>query len=141
MGPGKAVGFGLLEKKPFFCLPGGPPSSEMAFLQLALPGLLAMAGYGHPPFLSVAARLTETVRGDEDWTQFVHARIELGRDAIMVHPAKQKSRLQSMARKDALIVIPEGCEALSGGEVIHIQLLNLLSPCLGIYPLRQKQDK
>lgn len=141
MGPGKAVGFGLLEKKPFFCLPGGPPSSEMAFLQLALPGLLAMEGYRHPPFLSVAARLTETVRGDGDWTQFVHARIERGKDVIMVHPAKQRSRLQSMARKDALIVIPEGCEALPRGGVIDIQLLIPLSPSLGIYPLRQKQDK
>ncbi|MGD8984317.1 MAG: molybdopterin molybdotransferase MoeA [Desulfobacteraceae bacterium] len=141
MGPGKAVGFGFLEKKPFFCLPGGPPSSEMAFLQLALPGLLAMEGYRHPLFLSVAARLTETVRGDKDWTQFVHARIEGGKDAIMVHPVKQKSRLQSMARKDALIVIPEGCEALPRGEVIHVQLLNPLSPRLGIYPLRQEQDK
>jgi molybdopterin molybdotransferase len=141
MGPGKAVGFGFLEKKPFFCLPGGPPSSEMAFLQLALPGLLAMEGYRHPLFLSVAARLTETVRGDKDWTQFVHARIEEGKDAIMVHPVRQKSRLQSMARKDALIVIPEGCEALARGEVIHVQLLNPLSPRLGIYPLRQKQDK
>jgi len=141
MGPGKAVGFGLLEKKPFFCLPGGPPSNEMAFLQLALPGLLAMEGYRHPPFLSVAARLTETVRGDKDWTQFIHARIERGRDAIAVHPSKKRSRLQSMARKDALIVIPEGREAFSRGEVIDIQVLVPLSPSLGIYPLGQKQDK
>ncbi|MBT8366953.1 MAG: molybdopterin molybdotransferase MoeA, partial [Deltaproteobacteria bacterium] len=28
MGPGKPVGFGRLNGKPFFCLPGGPPSSE-----------------------------------------------------------------------------------------------------------------
>ncbi|MEJ2717130.1 MAG: molybdopterin molybdotransferase MoeA, partial [Deltaproteobacteria bacterium] len=27
MGPGKAVGMGLLEGKPVFCLPGGPPSN------------------------------------------------------------------------------------------------------------------
>ena len=100
-----------------------------------------MKGYRDPPFPSVAARLTETVRGDEEWTQFVHARIDAGKETIMVHPAKQKSRLQSMARKDALIVIPEGCEALSRGEVIPIQLLISLSPCLGISPFRQEQDK
>ena len=134
MGPGKAVGFGLLEKKPFFCLPGGPPSSEMAFLQLALPGLLAMEGHQHSPFPSVSARLTETVKGDEDWTQFIHARIEEHKDAILVHPAKAESRLQSMARKDALIVIPEGCKELSRGALIHVQRL-------GISPVRQKQDK
>jgi molybdopterin molybdotransferase len=142
MGPGKAVGFGLLGKKPFFCLPGGPSSNEMAFLQLALPGLLAMEGYRHPPFPSVPARLTETVRGDKDWTQFVHARMEAGNDAMMVHPIKKmESRLQSMASKDALIVIPEGSEALLRGQIIQVQLLGSLSPRLGIYPVRQKQNK
>ena len=48
MGPGKAVGFGLLKDIPVFCLPGGPPSNQMAFLQLALPGLLRLGGHGRP---------------------------------------------------------------------------------------------
>jgi len=38
MGPGKGVVFGIWEGKPVFCLPGGPASNEMAFLQFALPG-------------------------------------------------------------------------------------------------------
>ncbi|MDD5475712.1 MAG: molybdopterin-binding protein [Syntrophales bacterium] len=37
MGPGKGVAFGLWRNRPFFCLPGGPSSNRMAFLQLALP--------------------------------------------------------------------------------------------------------
>ena len=121
MGPGKAVGFGLTEKKPFFCLPGGPTSSEMAFLQLALPGLMAMKGYHHPLFSVITGRLTETVRGDQGWTQFVHARIIKGEDHLLVQPLKQKSRLQSMARKEALIIIPEGCGELTEGERINVQ--------------------
>ena len=141
MGPGKAIGFGLLQEKPFFCLPGGPSSNEMAFLQIALPGLLAMESYPHPIFPSVAARLTETVRGDKDWTQFIHARIEKEENTLMVYPAKQESRIQSMARKEALIVIPEGCEELSQGEEIVIQLLIPLSPRLGISYIPQKRDK
>jgi molybdopterin molybdotransferase len=35
MGPGKGTGFGLLDNRPFFSLPGGPPSNEAAFLELA----------------------------------------------------------------------------------------------------------
>ena len=31
IGPGKAVGFGILNKKPVFILPGGPPSNLMGF--------------------------------------------------------------------------------------------------------------
>ena len=44
MGPGKPAGFGILQHKPFFFLPGGPASNEMAFLQLAVPALLKMSG-------------------------------------------------------------------------------------------------
>jgi molybdopterin molybdotransferase len=123
MGPGKPVGFGLVEKKPFFCLPGGPPSNEMAFLQLVIPALLKIKG-DNPVFFPVAAaRLAESVRGKKDWTDFIHARLEYRQDELWVHPALSKSSLQSMAAKEALIVIPEGRQNLSAGEVINIQLM------------------
>jgi molybdopterin molybdotransferase len=127
MGPGKPVGFGLLHNKPFFFLPGGPPSNEMAFLQLAIPALLKMTG-GNPilfPFAS--ARLAKTVNGKKTWTDFVHARLENREDQLWVHPAKLKSGLQSMARKEALIIIPEDRNELTAGETIAIQLLTLSS--------------
>ena len=124
MGPGKPVGFGLLEQKPFFILPGGPPSNEMAFLQLALPAIMKMKGEAAFSFQTVRARLAETVRGHKDWTQFIHARLEADKHQLVVSPAKLKSRLVSMARKDALIIIPEGWEEWIAGEVIDIQLLN-----------------
>jgi molybdopterin molybdotransferase len=124
MGPGKPVGFGLLEKKPFFILPGGPPSNEMAFLQLALPAIMKMKGESDFSFPVVRAQLTETVRGHKDWTQFIHARLEKEKHQLIVKPAKLKSRLISMARKDALIIIPEGWEEWIAGEIIEVQLLN-----------------
>jgi molybdopterin molybdotransferase len=124
MGPGKPVGFGLLEQKPFFVLPGGPPSNEMAFLQLALPAIMKMKGETDFSFPVVRAQLAETVRGHKDWTQFIHARLETEKHQLIVKPAKLKSRLISMARKDALIVIPEGWEEWIAGEIIEIQLLN-----------------
>ena len=123
MGPGKPVGFGLLDKKPFFCLPGGPPSNEMAFIQLAIPALLKMKG-DHPVFFPVApARISETVQGKNDWTDFVHARLEYHKDQLWVYPARLKSSLQSMAGKEALIIIPEDREKIDAGETVDIQLL------------------
>lgn len=124
MGPGKAVAFGLLNGKPFFCLPGGPPSNEMAFLQIALPGILRMAGWPHPPFPTMMARLEAPVRGDSAWTQFIHAEVRRERDGFRALPLKQKSRLQSMARKNALIILPEGREAYAAGAEAAVQLLN-----------------
>ncbi len=123
IGPGKAIAFGLLEHKPFFCLPGGPPSNEMAFLQIALPALLKMKGETAVQFPTATAVLTETVRGDREWTQFIHARATPQAAALHVTPLKQKSRLQSMARKNALIVIPEGTEVLRTKEVVKTLLL------------------
>jgi molybdopterin molybdotransferase len=60
--PGKAIGFGLFQDKPVFCLPGGPPSNHMAFIQLALPGLQRLGGDDSGPELPlVPAVMGETV--------------------------------------------------------------------------------
>lgn len=125
IGPGKAIAFGLLENKPFFCLPGGPPSNEMAFLQIALPGILSMSGMSQMPFPLIPATLTADVRGIETWTQFVHASIEKNpNDDWQVRPLKQASRLQSMANKNAIIMLPEGYECLSAGASTIVQVLD-----------------
>ena len=121
MGPGKGIGFGLLAGKPVFCLPGGPPSCEIAFLQLALPAILKMQGLRLPAFPTVEARLKKSVRGQSNWTQFIHAALAEEAGGLVVRKTKLRSRLQSMARKDALIVIPEGAEGLTAGALIKVQ--------------------
>lgn len=74
MGPGKSIAFGMWEGTPVFCLPGGPASNEMAFLQLALPGILRMDGDNRHPLQTVFARLTEDVtRRNRAWTEFKEA--------------------------------------------------------------------
>jgi molybdopterin molybdotransferase len=131
LGPGKAAGFGLLEGKPFFLLPGGPPSYEATFLLLALPGLMAMSGHLAPVFTEINARLEKDITGQIDWTQSVHARLYKADDqGFAVQPLKSVSRLSSMARKNALILLPEGTtEYKAGREIPVIQLVNgLLDP-------------
>lgn len=124
MGPGKPVGFGLLNDKPFFCLPGGPSSNEMAFLQLGLPALLKMQGASPLAFPMVSANLTQTVYGKKEWTDFIHARLEKRDNQLFVHPARLKSALLSMAQKEAMIIIPEDREEIPAGEKVEIQLLS-----------------
>ena len=126
MGPGKAVGFGLFNNKPVFCLPGGPPSNHMAFLQLALPGLQKLAGYPHPGFTQVPAILTERITGQLDWTQFIHGRLEKENQHLIFHPLRIKSRLQEMAQTEAVARIPEGLEELPANSPIMVQVLNSL---------------
>lgn len=129
IGPGKPVGFGLLAGRPFFCLPGGPSSNEMAFLQLALPALLKMKGERPLPFRLASARLAASVRGQKEWTDFIHARLEKAQNQLIVHPARLKSTLQSMAQKDAIIAIPEDRSEIPAGEIIEIQVLSSRAFC------------
>ncbi len=112
MGPGKAVGFGLLENKPVFCLPGGPPSNHMAFLQLALPGLEMMAGAPNPGLPTHKVRVAETITGQKDWTQFIHGTIieNLGKSEF--YPIHQKSRLQMISNTEGIVKIPQGQMAI-----------------------------
>ncbi|MBI5590838.1 MAG: molybdopterin molybdotransferase MoeA [Deltaproteobacteria bacterium] len=124
IGPGKAVGFGMLEKKPVFILPGGPPSNLMGFLQIALPGLLALSGHTNLGLPVVSARLaSELGEGKSDWTDFFFGTLELDGGLPTFHPMKKRSRLSSIARATAVASIPEGQDCLSEGSVIHVQLL------------------
>jgi molybdopterin molybdotransferase len=123
MGPGKAVAFGLWQGKPVFCLPGGPPSNHMAFLQLALPGLGRLEGRTRPGLPVQAARLASAVRGQREWTQFIHGRLEWSPEGLIVYPMHLKSRLQEMAGTEAIIQVPEGVEQIPAGAMIDVQLL------------------
>jgi molybdopterin molybdotransferase len=125
MGPGKGIAFGIWEGKPVFCLPGGPASNEMAFLQLALPGILRMSGDTRHPLQTVTARLTEDLQTRHPaWTEFKDA--TLSRDSegnYSVGLYKNRSRLQAIASANSLICIPEGAESLSCGDVVPVQIL------------------
>jgi molybdopterin molybdotransferase len=125
LGPGKGIAFGLWQSKPVFCLPGGPASNEMAFLQLALPGLLRMGGENRHPLQTVSARLMENLEGrHRAWTEFKDA--TLSRDAegnYTVELYKNRSRLQAIASANCLICVPEGTESLNIGEIVPVQVL------------------
>ncbi|MBN2232096.1 MAG: molybdopterin molybdotransferase MoeA [Deltaproteobacteria bacterium] len=125
IGPGKAVGLGMLKHKPVFILPGGPPSNLMGFLQIALPGLLALGGHANPGLPRLRARLaTDLDEGDPNWTDFFYGTLEIGSDPPLFHPMKKRSRLRSISRATAVAAIPEGRDFLPAGTDIHVQLLS-----------------
>jgi molybdopterin molybdotransferase len=124
IGPGKAVGFGMMNGKPVFILPGGPSSNLMGFLQIALPGLLALAGHANPHLPRINARLAADLKGREpDWTDFFFGRLEEVGGLPVFHPLKGSSRLRAIAEAEAIASIPEGQEYLLKGSVVSVQLL------------------
>lgn len=124
IGPGKAAGFGLLNQKPLFVLPGGPPSNLMGFLQIALPGLLALSGHENPGLPEITARLaSEITDSDPDWTDFFFGTLERSGGLPAFHPMKKRSRLTSIAEATAVASVPEGQDYLPKGSIISVQLL------------------
>jgi len=125
IGPGKAVGFGMLNGKPVFVLPGGPPSNIMAFLQVALPGLLALSGHPGPVLPRMKARLAYALEGgDREWTDFFFGTLIFDDGLPIFYPEKKRSRLSSIADANAVASIPEGYDHLPEGSIIEVQVLN-----------------
>ena len=123
LGPGKGAGFGLWQGKPVFILPGGPASNQMAFLQLALPGLHRLMGHPHPGLPVRPARLTAAVSGQRGWAEFVEGRFEWDGATLCISPGKGRSRLRSMAGCEGYVKIPEETETLAAGTVVPVQVL------------------
>jgi molybdopterin molybdotransferase len=124
IGPGKAVGFGTLAGKPIFILPGGPPSNMQGFLQIALPGILALGGISRPGLPTTCVRLGQTVTGrSRDWTQLIFGTLEPQSDVPLFHPLRNASRLQDMAQAQAIVAIVEGLTQIAAGTLVSAQLL------------------
>ena len=124
LGPGKAAGFGFLNHRPVFLLPGGPPSNLVAFLLLALPGLLRLSGHVQPGLPEVKARLAAPVSGGHRWTQALFGDLLETDETLTFHPhGRRGNRLKSMARARGLLLIPEGTDGFAAGEMLSIHTL------------------
>ena len=118
MGPGKAVAMACRRSKAVFCLPGGPPSNEVAFLTIALPAILQISGSACWPYPKLAGHLSEELTGQKDWTQIIHCRVSRDREEFKLDPLPMKRRLVSMARAGGLCLIPEGTERIPAGSMV-----------------------
>ncbi|MBF0099997.1 MAG: molybdopterin molybdotransferase MoeA [Desulfobacterales bacterium] len=137
MGPGKAVGMGMLNGKPVFCLPGGPPSNEMAFLMIALPCILKMTGFQSSPFLTLYGRLDSDLQGQKQWTNFFHCLISRDKHHLVITPLPMERRLSSMAKTQAIVCIPEEMDTISKNHIVPCCCLDIKAirdsisePCL-----------
>ncbi len=121
IGPGKGVCLGQSRDGAtlFFNLPGGPPSNHVAFLLLAKPCIERLAGRTSLFAGAMTARLTDDIRGQQDWTQIFYGRLcEQGAEQ-WVRPLAGKSRLTAMAEADCLLELAEGKRIAGQGSTIE----------------------
>ena len=130
MRPGSPFSFGTIERPgraplPVFGLPGNPVSALVTFELLVRPGLRRMMGRSavHPHVLRV--RCGERFGSKPGMTHFLRASLERGADlpVARLKGAQGSGILTSMARADALLVVPLDEPGIAEGEEAAAVLL------------------
>jgi molybdopterin molybdotransferase len=129
--PGAQVGFGLLGSIPWIGLPGNPVSTMVAFELFVRPAIRAMAGHPLPFRRAVPVRMTEPIRGQSGLQHFLRAVVtlppnpeEAALPTARLTGAQGSGILSSMARANALLVLPEGQPEAPPGAVVQALLLD-----------------
>ncbi len=123
LAPGKATAHGVLQGKPVFCLPGGPPANELTFLLLALPALQQMAGGSPHPFPTVYVTLSEELTPTPGWTRVHQIQLAATRAGWVGKSTRPYGRMHGPAKTDAL-VLHTSDEPMAAGTVVEALLLS-----------------
>ena len=119
--PAGPVGFGVIEGKPIFALPGNPVSCLCAFDLLVGPCIRRLQGMpATEPYRSVRlplARRLSSVAGRADY-----ARVALTEKGIEPVAVSGASILSTAVRADGWVLVPPGVEGYEAGEVVEVRL-------------------
>ena len=122
MRPGAPLGFGLLRGVPWLGLPGNPVSAMVTFELFARPVIRRMLGHTRLFRRPLDVVLEEPVVIGARLMHFLRAIITPGSDGRMharLTGPQGSGILTSMARANALVVVPEDRPRSEPGEVLH----------------------
>jgi molybdopterin molybdotransferase len=124
MQPGMPQGFGHIEGKPYFGLPGNPVSVFVSFEVFIRPALMKMMGRRNLFRPEVTARLEADVSGPRGKTQFARVRVKRTREGWTATPtgARGSNLIATVARANGLAVIPPGVETAEAGSDVRVML-------------------
>jgi molybdopterin molybdotransferase len=128
MQPGMPQGFGLIEGKPYWGLPGNPVSVFVSFEVFVRPAILKMMGRRDIFRPEVNAILETDVSGPRDKTVF--ARVRVTRMGGEWHAAStgpgQSNLISTIAKGNGLAIIPPGVETAAAGSTVRVMLFRSL---------------
>ena len=124
MQPGMPQGFGLVEGKPFFGLPGNPVSVFVSFEMFVRPAVLKMMGRVQLVRPEITATLSEDVAGPKGKTQFARVEVVRGPDGWTATPTggRGSNLISTVARANGLAVIPIGTGLAPAGSRVKVML-------------------
>jgi molybdopterin molybdotransferase len=124
MQPGMPQGFGFLEGKPFFGLPGNPVSVFVSFEMFVRPAILKMMGRANLGRPEVSAILRDAIEGPTDKSVFIRVHVARGADGWTATPTggRGSNLISTVARANGLAVLPPGVGSIDAGERVTVFL-------------------
>jgi len=127
MRPGAPVGFGLIGALPWLGLPGNPVSTMVTFELFVRPAIRKMLGHTALFRRTVPVTVTEPIKLGPPLRHFLRAVVTEepdGRRTAKLTGPQGSGILTSMARANALLVVPEDKPNVTPGETLTAVLLN-----------------
>jgi len=120
MRPGAPVGFGRYAGVPWIGLPGNPVSTMVTFELFVRPAIRRLLGHTRVFRRTTPVRLAEPVATLATLQHFLRVTLasEDGVLSARLTGPQGSGILSSMAKADALLVVPEGCGDVAAGETL-----------------------
>ncbi|MFQ5800130.1 MAG: gephyrin-like molybdotransferase Glp [Candidatus Hydrothermarchaeales archaeon] len=123
--PGSPVGFGVVEGRPVFMLPGFPVSCIIAFELLVTPFLQKMLGTDiAPPHHTIKGILKKPIRSQKGRVNFVRVQVFQEGGRLMVSPVASKgsSLITTLTKADGFVLVDENRDGIKAGERVTVYL-------------------
>ena len=124
MQPGMPQGFGLIgagtKKTPIFTLPGNPVSAFVSFCLFVAPAARAMQGLQAVLGSPRQARLASPVTSPDGRRSFLRANLDRMTGSVSPLTGQNSHQIASLARADALIIVPEAVTSLPAGQTVDV---------------------
>ena len=126
MRPGAPVGYGILNGRPWIGLPGNPVSAMVTFELFVRPLLRKLAGHRMLFRQSVPARVGERIVLGPKLQHFLRVNVtgQEGDRSVRLTGPQGSGILTSMARANALLIVPEDRQEIEAGEILPIMRLD-----------------
>ncbi len=128
MRPGAPLGFGLIGGKPWIGLAGNPVSTMVTFELFVRPAIRKMMGHPLPFRRTVPVSMGEPITLGPRLRHFLRAVVRReGPDGTLtarLTGPQGSGILTSMARANALLIVPEDRPSVASGETLHALLLD-----------------
>ncbi len=124
MQPGMPQGFGQIEGKPYWGLPGNPVSVFVSLEVFVRPALMKMMGRTQLMRPEITARLTADVEGPSGKTQFARVIVRRGDDGWVAEPtgSRGSNLISTVARANGLAIVPPGISMAPAYSQVRVML-------------------